>query len=179
MICGNKVKLVAIERSDLKILMDWRNIPGFRKHFREYREISMEMQEKWFETNVNNDQNTIMFAIRHNDSNELLGCCGLCYINWVNKNADLSLYIGFRESYIDNEGFALESCNLLFDYAFKKLNLNKIWTEIYEFDYKKKNLYESIGMKIDGILRENYYQDGKWWNSYIMSILAIEFRQND
>lgn len=174
MIRGNKVILNPIEEQDLKQLMYWRNLPEFRKHFREYRELSYENQLQWFK-GLANDRSTIMFAIRNIEDGELIGCCGLCYINWVHRNADLSLYIGYEESYIDGKGFAEESCRLLFDYGFKELNLQKIWTEIYEFDHKKKTLYDQIGLIEDGFLRNQYFYNGKYWNSYILSILASEY----
>lgn len=175
MIKGNKVYLTAIEQKDLSQLMEWRNIPQLRKYFREYREISIDMQNTWYQNKVLKDPFTIMFSIRAITDDELLGCCGLCYINWVHRNADLSLYIGWNESYIDDNGYAKESCELLFKYGFKELGLQKIWTEIYEFDNKKYNLYHQLGFHDDGLLRNQYYYDGKWWNSYILSLLQNEF----
>ncbi len=175
MIRGEKVYLTSIGKEDLPKLMNWRNREDFRKYFREYREINIDMQNKWFESKVLNDPNTIMFSIKRISNNELLGCCGLCYINWVHRHADLSLYIGWNNTYIDNEGYAEESCRLLFNYGFKQLGLNKIWTEIYEFDIKKKELYEKFKFNIDGILRENYFYNGSYWNSSILSLLSKEF----
>lgn len=175
MINGEKVYLTAIERKDLPKLMDWRNREDFRKYFREHREINIDMQEKWYESKVLNDPNTIMFAIRSTENGELLGCCGLCYINWIHRHADLSLYIGWNNSYIDEEGYAKESCKLLFNYGFKELGLNKIWTEIYEFDIKKKSLYDNMKFQLDGVLRENYYHDGRWWDSLMLSLLKKDY----
>lgn len=172
---GTKVYICALEREDLPKLMQWRNRPDYRKFFREYREINLDMQNKWYETQVLKNDSSIMFAIRSMDTNELLGCCGLCYINWVHRNADLSLYIGKNGVYIDNTGIAEESCKLLFDYGFKELGLKKIWTEIYSFDIKKHQLYNKIGMHIDGVLRKNYFYDFKWWDSNIFSILSEEW----
>ena len=60
MISGNKVYLTSIEAGDLEQLRYWRNLPEFRKHFREYREISSSMQHRWFEGVVNGDPSTIM-----------------------------------------------------------------------------------------------------------------------
>ena len=91
MLKGNLVSLVAIEKEDLKILRDWRNSTEFRKHFREFRELNMAMEEKWFEEKVVNDSSTIMFSIRRLEDNELIGCCGFIYINWVHRHTDLSL----------------------------------------------------------------------------------------
>jgi len=176
MLQGKHIRLTAVEKDDLKQLRDWRNNPEFRKHFREYRELNLAMQEKWFEQKVVNDPTTMMFSIRRLSDNELLGCCGFVYINWLHRHADLSLYIGWNEAYIDDRGYAKESCELLFKHGFDELNLNKIWTEIYEFDAKKKALYDSFGFQQDGLLRQNYFYDGKWWDSRILSLLARDHR---
>ncbi len=176
MYSGEKVCICALERRDLPILMEWRNRPDYRKYFREYRELNEDMQNAWFESKVLKDSSTIMFAIKMKETKELIGCCGLCYIDWVNRNADLSLYIGKNEVYIDENGLAEESCKLLFDYGFKELGLQKIWTEIYSFDEKKLNLYRKLGMKVDGVLRNQYFYDGKWWNSNMLSILTEEWK---
>ncbi len=175
MIKGKKVYLDTIEENDLEQLRYWRNLPDYRKYFREYREISKTMQKNWFNNIVNNDKNTIMFSIRSTENNELLGCCGLCYINYIHKYSDLSLYIGKDEVYIDETGIAEESCRLLFNYGFNEIGLNKIWTEIYEFDEKKYNLYKKLGFFQDGLLREQYFYEGKWWNSMILSLLSKEY----
>lgn len=175
MIRGDLVSLHAVEKEDLSKLQGWRNNQEFRKHFREYREINSARQESWFEEKVIKDPTTLMFSIRRNTDNELLGCCGFVYINWVHRHADLSLYIGWDDSYIDELGYAEESCRLLLKYGFDELALNKVWTEIYEFDEKKKALYDKIGFHQDGLLRQNYWYDGKWWDSRILSLLENEF----
>lgn len=154
--------------------MNWRNIPEFRKHFREYREINSVMQEKWFHTVATNDHRTVMFSVFHKETSELIGCCGLCDINWIHRYADLSLYIGYEQSYIDDQGFAEEACKLLFHYGFQELNLHKIWSELYEFDSKKMALYNKLGFHIDGKLRDHHYFEGKWWDSVMFSLLAVE-----
>lgn len=173
---GEKIYIDAVTREDLPQLMEWRNRPEYRKFFREYRELNIDMQQKWYESKVLNDNTTEMFAIRLNDTSELIGCCGLCYINWVHRNADLSLYVGWENAYIDEEGYAEEACKLLFNYGFKELGLEKIWTEIYSFDEKKLNLYKKLGFKIDGELRNQYYYNGQWWNSYMLSLLTEEWK---
>jgi len=175
MLKGKLVSLFAVEKEDLQKLCDWRNNPEFRKHFREYRELNMAQQENWFEDKVVKDNTTLMFSIRRNEDNELLGCCGFVYINWVHRHADLSLYVGWKDAYIDEEGYAEESCRLLLDYGFNELCLNKIWTEIYEFDDKKKILYDQFGFQQDGLLRQNYWYNGEWWNSRILSIIQSEY----
>jgi hypothetical protein len=175
MLRGKKVYLDTVEPGDLETLREWRNLPEYRKYFREYQEINSDMQKKWYEAKVVGDNTTLMFSIRDTKNDELLGCCGLCYINWVHRNADLSLYIGKNHCYIDDEGIAEESLRLLWDYGFKELGLKKIWTELYEFDNKKIELYTQLGMTIDGTWRSQYFYDGRWWDSKLLEILDSEW----
>ena len=49
MILGSKVGLRSLEKEDLPALRDWRNLAGFRRNFREVRELNMSNQNKWFE----------------------------------------------------------------------------------------------------------------------------------
>lgn len=179
MLVGKNIGLRKIEKNDLALLKEWRNRENYRKHFREYREINDDDQLKWYDKYVLNDPGTLMFAVVDLKTDEVIGACGLCYINWVQRNADLSLYIGKDNIYIDTnkDGFSWDCMNTLFKYAFGELNLHKIWTEIYVFDESKKELFEKFGMNQDGVLRDNYFYDGKFVNSYIYSILQEEFQK--
>lgn len=174
MISGKLVGLDPLDSEDLEILRHWRNNPNFRQYFREYREISKDMQTEWYKRTLN-DKSTLMFSVRRLSDGALLGCCGLCYINWVNRNADLSLYIGYDDLYIDDIGYAEEATQLLLRYGFYELGLHKVWTEIYEIDTPKKALYEKLGLRIDGVLRDNYFHNGSYLNSFMFSILREDF----
>lgn len=175
MIVRGIIGLRALEREDLPLLMQWRNRPDYRRFFREYRELGRSDQERWFERSVVDDNSTIMFGVVDVESGALVGCCGLCYINWVQRYADLSLYIGSDGVYIDQDGYAEDACRALFDYGFGELGLHKIWTEIYEFDSRKNELYLSLGFRQDGLLRDNYFHAGRWWSSRIMSLLECDW----
>lgn len=180
MLMGSKVVLRALSEDDLPQLMKWRNIPDFKRNFREYRELNLDMQKRWYEKYVVEDKNTIMFGICDKETEELLGCCGLCYINWIQRNADLSLYIGYKNLYIDNKGIAKEACCLMFNYGFNELNLHKLWTELYEYDKMKIEFFtQEFRFHKDGELRDNHFMDGKWWNSHIYSLLRDEFQYNN
>lgn len=171
---GRFVFLDSINKSDLEQLRNWRNYEPFKMHFREFKEINQLMQENWFNKIVNNNENFFMFAVRDINTEKLIGCIGLTYVNWVYRNADLSVYIGDDLLYIDNQK-AVDAVNVICDYGFNQLNLHKIWTEIYSFDDKKKNFFRKIDFNIDGYLRDNYFYDGKYWDSIILSKLKNEY----
>lgn len=170
MIKGKIVGLRAVEKEDLQSFRDWRNIVDFRKHFREVRELSLADQTEWFESLQKTKHINYMFTIVDLKTNQPIGAAGLLYINWINRAGDFSFYIGSDEVYIDNKGVAKEAAELLIDYGFKNLNLHKIWMELYEFDNRKINFFKKeFDFKQDALLRDNCFEDGKYWNSLIIS----------
>lgn len=172
MIAGKLVGLRAVEKEDLIILRDWRNNPNFRKNFREVRELSLIDQEGWLESLYKTKHINFMFVIVRLTDNKPIGAAGLLYINWINRSADFSFYIGEENAYIDDKGYSLEAVQLLIDYGFKNLNLNKIWMELYEFDHSKINFFKNnFNFIIDGKLRENCFENGRYYDSFIISLL--------
>jgi RimJ/RimL family protein N-acetyltransferase len=170
---GKFVGLRAIEKNDLPQLMEWRNRPEFRKNFREYREINSDKQLKWYENFVLNDSNTIMFSIVTLDSNRLLGACGLCYINWVNRSADFSIYLGADDIYLDDK-YAPDVARVMMQYGFNELCLHRLWSEVYSIDFVKQRFFENLGFILDGRHRQTYWYEGKFHDSYFYSLLSTD-----
>ena len=140
MLIGKYTLLRAVEITDLEILRNWRNIPDFRINFREHRELSLENQKNWF-TRLSVSPNDYMFVILDKETLEPIGACGLLYTNWIIRSSDFSFYIGKESQYID-EKYAKDAANVLIQYGFKDLNLNKIWMELYEYDLKKLEFFK-------------------------------------
>lgn len=176
MIEGGSVGLRAIEREDLSTLLEWRNRPALRRYFREHRELGAVQQQRWFETAVLGDPSTEMFAIvERGRAERLLGACGLCYIDWVNRTADFSIYIGRDGLYIDRI-WAPDAGRALLAYGFGELGLHRVWCEIYDFDEAKQRLLPALGFTLDGRHREAHWAEGGWHDSLFYGILDREFR---
>lgn len=172
MIKGKHIGLKSVEKEDLPLLRDWRNKSDFRKNFREVRELSLTDQENWFESLQANKSINFMFVIVDLKTEKPIGAAGLLYINWIIRSADFSFYIGENSIYVDDDERTYEAAKLLIDYGFKNLNLHKIWMELYEFDKKKIDFFtKKFNFKKDGLLRDNCFEDGKYWNSWIISLL--------
>jgi len=176
MLKGRYVGLRAIEASDLPLLQEWRNRPEYRRYFREYRELNSDMQRQWYEKDVLSNDRVCMFAMVDLAKDcRLLGVCGLCYINWVDSNADFSIYIGSDKLYIDDR-FAVDGGKILLRYGFEELGLHRMWAEIYDFDEPKKQLFDTLGFKRDGRHRETHWSEGRWHDSLFYSLLFQEFK---
>lgn len=173
MLKGDQVGLRAIERADLPALMEYRNRPHMRRFFREYRELGAEHQNAWFEKLVLGDPATRMFAIEELKTGRLLGACGLCYIDFINRSADFSIYIGADDLYIDDK-FAPDAARVMIRYGFDELNLHRLWTEIYEIDEAKAAFFKTLGFHLDGRHRQTHWTEGRWVDSLYWGLLATD-----
>jgi hypothetical protein len=176
MLRGEKIQLRAVEREDLARMRDWRNLPELRRNFREFRDLNLVNQEQWF-TRISASATDFMFMVERVADLEPIGVAGLVYVSWVLRSADLSLYIGANDMYIDGPGgYAEDATRTLIRYAFGNLNLHKVWTELYSFDAKKVELFTRLGFHHDGVLRDNAFEDGRYHDSYIYSLLETEVK---
>ena len=49
--------------------------------------------------------------------------------------------------------------------------------ELYEFDSKKIAFFtKKFNFKQDGLLRQNCFEDGKYWDSVIISLLRDDYK---
>lgn len=184
MLIGKKVILEEVDPSSLEKFREWRNDSNLRRFFREYRYITKDMQEQWYKTRGNNtDDRHVYFQIMEYKDERcqekqdpharmLIGCCGLHYINWRIRSAEFGVFLGESRG----GGKGKEALMLLFDYGFKELNLHKVWAEVYDSN-NAVEIYRHIGFKDDGILRDNQFCEGKYINSYMISMLEDEWRE--
>jgi len=168
-----KIGLRQLEREDLAQARDWRNQPEIRERTREYAPLNMLNQERWFESLL--DRANIMFAIvsRETSPPRLIGVCGLAHIDRQNRNAEFSYYIGDVES--RGRGYGRHVAYLLFEYGFGELGLHRIWGEVYGIAGDILEIDKKLGFKVNGTLRETYFCKGKYWNSWIVSVLDSEW----
>ena len=172
MITGKKVFFTAINKDSIQQLMEWRNKPELRKYFREYREISDSMQESWYKNRVLNNDKQVDFEIHDIESKKLIGHCGLSYINWVNRTAELAIYIG--DTNFRNGGYGKDSLSLLMEYGFNTLNLNRVWCEVFS-NNAAIEVYRKFGFVDEGKLRQHHYDDGQYIDCFILGLLKHEW----
>jgi RimJ/RimL family protein N-acetyltransferase len=173
---GQHVQLRALEREDLPQLLAWRNTPRLRRFFRERHELATDDQLAWFERLAGQrgrPRDTVMLAIDRRDTQDLVGACGLCYIDWISATAELSIYIGAELAYVDAT-LAPDACRVLIDHAFDDLNLRRLWVEVYSFDTSKTELFQALGFSLEGTLREHRFHAGAYHDSLLLGLLRSE-----
>lgn len=119
------------------------------------------------------DRSRIDCFIVDRDNDEIVGEVVLNDIDWKNRMGCIRIAI-FKDSDY-NKGFGTEAMLLLIKYGFGMYNLNRIELEVYAFNERAIHLYEKIGFKREGILREYLYFDNEYHDAVTMSILKKEF----
>lgn len=185
MLIGNKVILEEISPEDIEQMRVWRNDISLRRFFREYKDITKDQQQKWYNSRGNNsDPSHVYFKVTeysstiekenvdHSTKRLLVGCCGLHYIDWRNRSAEFGVFLGTSRG----GGKGKEALELLFDYGFKELNLHRIWAEVYDFN-NALNLYTKIGFRQEGLKRDAQFCEGRYTNSHMISMLDNEWTE--
>jgi len=136
---------------------------------------SVRDETKWIreQPNRRKTKNAISFVVVDKNSGELLGTVGLHAFSMRSKRAEAGAWIA-KEYW--GKGYAKEALTLLINYGFKKLKLNRIEGVCFDFNKRSRRLQESLGFKLEGVLREHSVYKGKFANDCFYSLLKKEWK---
>ena len=162
-----------MEFTDLENIKIWRNEQ--MSILRQWKPLTDSNQEKYWQI-IASSSDSVLFSII-NEKDELVGYCGLTNIDYISSRGELSFLLDTRiDSDISlHDKSLIAVLKMLCEYGFKHLNLNKIFTETY--DYRKDHIktLESFGLKKEGVLRKHVFKNGEYHDSIIHSILRNEY----
>jgi len=104
-------------------------------------------------------------------------CVGEAVLNqWDpgNESCNFRIFIGPRGR---DQGLGTEATRLIVGYGFERLRLHRISLEVYAFNPRARRVYEKVGFRPEGVLRDSLRYNGEWIDATIMSILAAEWRR--
>ncbi len=173
MIQGKKVRFRAIEEKDLEYMVEWINDPDISNLVVGWTfPISMAEQREWFIKSLN-DQNNQRWIVETFDG-QPIGLTGLWEIDFHNRHALTALKIGSKN--IWGKGYGADAIMALMTYAFFQVGLNRLWGEILPFNEGSYRAYVvKCGWKVEGILRQHIFRNGKFYDLIRVAILKDEF----
>ncbi|MBN2669268.1 MAG: GNAT family N-acetyltransferase [Bacteroidales bacterium] len=173
MIKGEKIQLRALKQSDFEKTIVWRNQPELTKLVLSHPfPITEALELDWYHSILNSkDNKSVYFGIDTIQGN-LIGLVFLNNINWIHRTCWFHILIG--DSSAQGKGYGKETMQLISNYAFNTLNLNKISLEVATYNLAAIKLYESTGFIKEGLLKQHYFVDGQFIDSIIMS----KFKEN-
>ena len=129
-------------------------------------------EKEYLEKSARDTENR-SFDIVESSNNKLIGVIGLERFNWINRTAELGIFIGDKE--FRNSGYGTEAIKLLLEYGFKYLNLHTIKLELLCINKRAHKCYLKCGFKDTGRDRDAVFIDGKYYDKLHMDIVENEF----
>lgn len=171
MIIGKKVKLRALIEEDIERLRNWRNMPElFRYHFSPLPLSQME-QERWFDSYSSGGRQTVFIVEK--EKGLPIGYTLIKDLDHKNQSAEIGLYLSPE---FQDQGYGKDAFHTLMKFCFHQLNLHRLMLEVFAFNERAVQMYEKLGFKVEGTLRDAYFCDNAFHDIIMMSILRDEFQ---
>lgn len=174
-IIGDRIYLSPRGTSDEEIekFTEWLNDTQVTDYIGKTNQIcTLAVEKNYFEKSVI-DKSNRCFNIVTLEDDKLIGTISLEFINWIDRQATLGIFIG--DENFRNDGYGPESIKLLLEYGFKYLNLHSIKLDLVSANERAHKCYLKCGFKDIGKTRESIFLNGKYYDRMHMDILESEF----
>jgi RimJ/RimL family protein N-acetyltransferase len=159
---GETISLVPQNSDSVNLYVKWMNDPKVRKFARWEIPRTVEDFKRWFEPRDWGMPMFIVFEIWHKVDKKSIGQVGLAMIDWINSWANAFLYIGEPDYW--GKKIATEATELLVEYAFNELNLNKLQGGAAVENIGSWTVAQKVGFKFEGLREHEMYLEGKYYD---------------
>lgn len=161
MLKGANIFLRAIEPEDATKVLLWENNPEHWRVSGTEAPYSMHGILEYINSIQNFRQcGELRLMICLQRSKEAIGTLDLFDANFKHGRAGIGILIG--EANERNKGYALESIELLKDYARTFLGFHNLAASVLEDNKASIKLFETAGFELVGIRKEWFFDHGKW-----------------
>lgn len=165
----------AFEPEDAVLIHQWKNSDELNEMTVGLnKKTSLEEDQQWVNAHKDHHPYYAYWAICAKDTNKMIGYASLVNIHYINSSAETGAILIGDPNY--NDGFAwIESVLFLFEYAFERLNLNRVYGQSL-VGHKISNLVEPLMfMRQEGVLRQAAFKNGRYYDISFAGILKSEY----
>lgn len=164
------IKMRALERADLKFVHDLNNNRMIMSYwFEEPYESFIELEELYMKHI--HDQSERRFIVE-NEEGDRIGLVELIEITNISRKAEFQIIIAPP---FQGQGFASPITRRAMDYAFKTLNLHKLYLVVATTNERAIKVYERSGFKIEGTLIDEFFVNGEYQDAIRMYELQAPY----
>jgi len=116
---------------------------------------------------------SIEIAVYLKSEKRVIGSVGLTHIDFKNKKCESGSCISkpyWGKKYI------YEAKLELYNYAFKVLKLNKVYSHVISYNLRSKKHLEKLGFSEVGYFKKDYFHKNKFIDMYRMDLLKKDFK---
>lgn len=123
-----------------------------------------------------NAKDEILLIIQDISSKKLIGHVGLYKIDKISKKTEFGILIADNEC--QGKGYGSLCLNKMIDIAFNKLDLNKITLSYLKDNIPAGKLYTKYGFIIEGVLKNDIYKNGLFYDVVLMAKFKSQYTEN-
>jgi RimJ/RimL family protein N-acetyltransferase len=171
---GKKIFLRPVEVEDAKFLSKGENNPTVRESLFLALPVSLTNEQGKIDQYIKS-RDAIVLIIVEKETNKPVGQTAFFRIDYVSRAA--IFYIAILDPAYWSKGFGSEATQLMVDYAFKTLNLNRIQLHVCAENTPAIKIYQRVGFIKEGILRQAMFRNGNYVDFWVMGILRNDCLQ--
>lgn len=136
------------------------------------RSFTREEIEAWCER-IARAEDRLDLAITSVATGEFLGEAVLNDLDGENRSAAFRIALSSARHF--GKGYGTEAAGLILAYGFDMLNLHRVSLEVFDFNPRASHVYEKLGFRREGRLREVLWRDDGFHDAIVMGLLRREF----
>ena len=160
------IKIRPLERGDLHFVHKINNNDVIMRYWFEEPYEAYDELVALYDRHLH-DQNERRFIIER-DTGEPAGLVELVEIDYIHRRAEFQIIIA--PSY-QGRGYAKAATRIAVGYAFRVLNLHKVYLVVDKDNAAAVHIYERCGFRIEGLLKEEFFSNGAYRDAYRMALL--------
>ena len=169
-----------IEYDDTPLILKWRNSEEVRSRFSDRRIFTKESHEAWLK-NVIGSGRAMQFIIcispEGNDDapKEDYIPVGSVYVRDLDndhRKGEYGIFIGEPEA--RGRGVGSKTAKLMIRYCFETLHLHRLYLRVFADNAQAIKSYENAGFIREGVLKDDVYEDGCYYDMVIMAVINSE-----
>ena len=164
--------LKTLKKSDLELILSWRNNPGVRQAMFTQHQISFAEHQAWFER-MRLDP-TVSWFLYIDKADQARGVVYFTDINHKQKTA----FWGFYISPNAKPGTGLRISLEAIDIVFSEINIYKVNAEVLASNVRSFKMHKKIGFVEEGRFREQYFNGKERVDVIRLGLLVSEWEQH-
>ncbi|RVU55713.1 GNAT family N-acetyltransferase [Anaerosphaera multitolerans] len=160
-----------LEKKDLKDVHKINNELKIMAYWFEEPYQSLSELESLYERHLR-DESERRFVVE--EKGVFAGIVELVELDYIHRNCEIQVIITDK---FKGMGLAEKSMIEIVSYAFDILNMHKVYLYVDTDNKKAIHIYEKLGFKEEGYLREHFYTMGEYKDSFMMGVLKREWNR--
>lgn len=169
-----KVFLRKIDIKDTSNILKWRNSKSVKNNLYSQEDLTEEQHICWLNNKVFTGLCAqYIISVIDNESSQDIGTVFIKNIDHTCHKGEFGIQIG--EESARGKGYGTEATLQILRIAFDELRLNRVYLTVLSNNIAAKKSYLKAGFLTEGILKEDYCRNGKFYDVELMAITKSQW----